>query len=515
MKGESKSIASAPLAGLPLATGTLALSLCTFMQVLDYSIANVSIPYISGDLAVSVEEGTWVITMFAVGNAIALPLTGWCTTRFGAVRTILTSTALFTLFSVLCGLSWNLNVLVLMRFIQGLVSGPLIPLSQSLLIMSFPESKKNLALALWNMVAVVGPISGPILGGWITFDHTWPWIFYINLPVGLFCCAAVWGVYRSRETKMRAYPVDRVGLLLLVVGVATLQIMLDKGQQYDWWRSVTIRILAVTSAVSLLFWVMWEVFHEHPIVDLRLFGDRNFAVGTIVTALSYMTLFGAIVVTPLWLQTRMGYTSFRAGLVVSTMGVAPFCTLFFAVYLMQRIRLRVLVAVALLILGTSFLYFTTFTTDVSLRVVALSRLYMGFGLSLYMAPLVAISFSYLPADKLAMGQGMFHFFRVLMGGIGTSIFITLWERRAVHHHHYLVEHLNRFNPTASGLLDTPEGRAMTDETVWKQAYMLSTNDIFWSGSIIFFVLAVAVIFLFKKNRKVGLILKKITSTPVR
>ena len=297
-----------PLTGITLFLGAIALSLCTFMQVLDYSIANVSIPYIAGDLATSVNDGTWVITMFAVGNAIALPLTGLLTRRLGSIRLMILSVSLFTLFSWLCGMSINMNMLVVMRFIQGVVAGPMIPLSQSLMIMTFPREKRNLALALWNMVAVVGPIAGPILGGWITFNYSWPWIFFINIPVGIFCVLVIRSLYKKRETKIEKVRVDTVGILLLAFAVSALQILLDQGQQLDWMRSNIIVVLAVISVISFIFLFIWELTFDTPIMDLRMFKNRNFLIGTVITALSYMVLFGVIVITPLWLQEMMGYS---------------------------------------------------------------------------------------------------------------------------------------------------------------------------------------------------------------
>lgn len=496
-----------PLTGFTLILGAIALSLCTFMQVLDYSIANVSIPYIAGDLAVSNEDGTWVITMFAVGNAIALPLTGWFTTRFGSTRIMVLSTALFTLFSMLCGMSFSINMLVTMRFIQGFVAGPLIPLSQSLLIMSFPKGKKNLGLALWNMVAVVGPITGPILGGWITFDYKWPWIFYINIPIGIICCFIIWNIYKKRETPIKKNPVDWMGIVFLAIGVSALQIMLDKGQQYDWWRSNIIVTLSIVSFVSLVFLVIWEMTDKNPIMDLRLFKNRNFTLGTALTAISYMTLFGAIVISPLWLQTNMGYTSLWAGLAVSTMGIAPFFTVLLVAKLMDKVRLRFLVAVSFLIYAASFFYFTRLDTSVSFEKIAMSRFYMGIGICCWLAPLTALSFAHFPSHKLAMGQGIFHFFRILMGGVGTSVFVTMWERRATHHHSNLVDSVNHFNPVSKELfakldkynIKGQQALQIVDNEAWRQAFMLAINDVFWVGAWLFIILTFAAFF-FKKRK---------------
>ncbi len=495
-----------PLTGARLLLGAIALSLCTFMQVLDASIANVSIPYISGDLAVSVNDGTWVITMFAVGNAIGLPLTGWVARRFGSVRVIITSTLLFTLFSWLCGLSVSIGMIVTMRFIQGLVAGPLIPLSQSLLLLSFPKEKKNLGLALWNMVVVVGPIAGPILGGWLTYDYSWPWIFYVNIPVGIFCFIVIRFIYKERETPSERIPLDTYGLVFLAFAVSTLQIVLDQGQQLDWWRSNAIRTLSIISVVGFIFLFIWEKTHKTPIFDLSMFKNRNFTLGTLVTAISYMLLFGTIVVSPLWLQETMGYTAYLAGLAVSTMGIVPFLTVIFVAKLMSRVRLSFLVMSSFLAYAGAVFYFSRFTTAVSFEVVATSRLFLGIGICTYLAPLTALSFAHVPAEKMAMGQGMFHFFRIFMGGVGTSIFTTMWERRGTHHHSNLVDTINKYNPVSKQLFsDLAENnivgeKALTvvDALAWKQAYMLSLNDIFWVAGWTF-VLCFLICFFFKKR----------------
>ncbi|QVL54970.1 MAG: DHA2 family efflux MFS transporter permease subunit [Simkaniaceae bacterium] len=496
-----------PLTGITLFLGAIALSLCTFMQVLDYSIANVSIPYIAGDLATSVTDGTWVITMFAVGNAIALPLTGLLTRRLGSIRVMVLSVALFTLFSWLCGMSINMNMLVVMRFIQGVVAGPMIPLSQSLMIMTFPKEKRNLALALWNMVAVVGPIAGPILGGWITFNYSWPWIFFINIPVGIFCVLVIRSLYKKKETKTEKVRIDGLGILLLAFAVSALQIILDQGQQLDWWRSNIIIALAVVSVVSFVFLFIWELTHDTPIMDLRMFKNRNFFIGTVITALSYMVLFGVIVITPLWLQEMMGYTAQVAGLAVSTMGVLPFFTVVLVAKLMDKVRLKYLVALSFFSYGVVLFYYSTFTTAVSFEVIALSRLLLGIGICTWLAPITAITFARVPTEKLAMGQGMFHFFRILMGGVGTSIFVTVWERRGTHHHSNIIDSINQYNPISRELFADlkqygivgKKALTVVDTMAWKQAMMLSLNDIFWLGGWVFMVLLILPFFFEKRK----------------
>ncbi len=265
-----------PLTGTTLAIGTLALSLATFMNVLDTSIANVSIPAIAGDLGVSPDQGTWVITSFGVANAISLPLTGWLTRRFGQVRLFTASVVLFVIASFLCALAPSLSWLILFRVLQGAVAGPMIPLSQSLLLTSYPKKRAGMALAMWAMTTLVAPVVGPLLGGWITDNISWPWIFYINVPVGIGAALATWAIYRKRETPTARVPVDTVGLGLLVLWVGALQVMLDKGKDLDWFNSGQIIALACVVAVGLAVFLIWELTEEHPIVDLSLFRIPQF-----------------------------------------------------------------------------------------------------------------------------------------------------------------------------------------------------------------------------------------------
>src|SRR6185312_15977856 len=248
-----------PLSGVPLAIGTVALSLAVFMNVLDTSIANVSIPAIAGDLGVSPDQGTWVITSFGVANAISLPLTGWLTRRFGQVKLFMSAVILFVISSFLCALAPNIGLLILCRIMQGAVAGPMIPLSQSLLLSSYPKSKSGTALGMWSITTLVAPVVGPVLGGWITDNISWPWIFYINVPVGIFSGLATWFIYKSRETPTSSLPIDKVGVFLLVLWVGALQVMLDKGKDLDWFNSSQIVTLAVVAVVGFTIFLVWEL----------------------------------------------------------------------------------------------------------------------------------------------------------------------------------------------------------------------------------------------------------------
>ena len=310
-----------PLEGGKLVLATIAVALATFMNVLDTSIANVAIPTISGNLGVSVDEGTWVITVFAAANAVSIPLTGWLTQRIGQVKLFVGAILMFVLASWLCGIAPTLPILLVARIFQGAVAGPLIPLSQAILLGSYPKEKASTALALWAMTATVGPIAGPALGGWITDSYSWSWIFYINIPVGLFAAGVTWMIYRTRESPTRKPPIDVVGLGLLIAWVASLQIMLDKGKDLDWFSSPVIVVLGIIALISFAFFLVWELTEENPIVDLRLFQQRNFLGGTIAISVAYGVFFGNLVLLPQWMQEYLNYRSVDAGLVTAPLGI--------------------------------------------------------------------------------------------------------------------------------------------------------------------------------------------------
>ncbi|MEX0962308.1 MAG: DHA2 family efflux MFS transporter permease subunit [Simkaniaceae bacterium] len=497
-----------PFRGGLLALLTLALSLCTFMQVLDTSIANVSIPYIAGGLAVSNNDGTWVITCFAVGNAIALPLTGWLAERFGSVKVMVLSTLLFTFTSWMCGGAFTFNMLIIMRFIQGLVAGPLIPLSQSLLLQNYPPKKRNIALTIWSMIVVVAPVIGPIIGGWITYNYSWPWIFYINIPVGITSAFLIWHLLKGRESVVKKRPIDYLGLILLTLAVSALQILLDQGQQLDWFRNPIIKTLGVVSALSFIYLFIWELFHKDPLIDFRLLKNRNYAIGTFVTAVSYMVLFGTIVVSPLWLQDYQNYTATWAGLAISTMGIVPIFASYPVAKMMNSMSLKPIIMTSFIAYALALFYFTSFTTNVSFAEVAMSRLLLGVGISFYLPPLISISMAHMPNEKLSSATGIYHFFRIFAGGAGTSLFVTLWERRTSFHHSNLVSFLTPYYGAAKNrmqmLLDRgfskEESYALLNDITDQQAAMLGVNDTFWVSGWIFITLIIFVFFFKKRER---------------
>ncbi|AJK47742.1 DHA2 family efflux MFS transporter permease subunit [Burkholderia plantarii] len=483
-----------PLSGAQLALGTLAVSLAMFMNVLDSSIANVAIPTISGELGVSVDEGTWVITIFAAANAVSIPLTGWLTQRFGQVRLFVGSILLFVIASWLCGMAPNLPTLLGARILQGVVAGPLAPLSQALLLGAWPKQKSSTALALWSMTALVGPIAGPSLGGWITYDYNWSWIFYINVPVGIFAAFVTWTIFRSRESATRRLPIDTVGLLLLIVWVASLQIMLDKGKDLDWFNSPFIVGLAIVAVIGFAFFVVWELTEKNPVVDIRLFKERNFAGGTIALSVAYGMFFGTLVLLPQWMQEYLGYRAIDSGLTTAPLGV--FAVLLTPVMgrLLPRTDSRYIATVAFVGFAIVFFMRTRFYTDVSNWDLVLPTLLQGIPMAMFFVPLTSIILSGLPPEKIPAAAGLSNFGRTFCGAVGTSVIGNAWNNRTVLHHERLTEQANATNPDFSQSIDATQsmlhvGRdaahALFNLSVDGQAAVMGLNDVFYISAVIF------------------------------
>ncbi len=479
-----------PLSARQRAALTVALSLAVFMNVLDLSIANVAIPQIAGELGTTADQGTWIITSFAVSAAIAMPLTGWLGRRFGEVRVFLACTAMFTLASLLCGLAWDLGVLIAMRVVQGVFAGPMIPLSQSLLLANYPEDRKSLALTLLVMVTIVGPVLGPILGGWITDNWSWEWVFYVNVPVGIAATVLSAALLRGRETLTARAPIDRVGMGLLALGIGSLQVMLDRGKDLDWFGSGTVVALAVVAVVALAFFVVWELTAENPAVDLTLFARRNFTAGTVCLCLGFYAYFGNIVLLPLWLQTQLDYTATWAGLATAPVGILPILLGPLVARIMGRVDLRWLTSASFCALGVASFWYAGFNTQVSFATLAWSRFAQGLGVALFFAPLMSIVLSGLPPGRVASASGLANTLRTLAGSFATSLTTTLWDRREALHQTHLSESISSFNSPAQG----QTAFATLERSIVQQAYMLATNDLFWLWGWTFLALIAVVWF---------------------
>ncbi len=481
----------------------VAIGLGTFIQILDTSIANVAIPYIAGNLSASADEGTWVITSFAASNAIVLPLTGWLSDYFGRVRLFVWSVVLFSLVSFLCGLSTSLSMLVFLRVVQGAVAGSLIPLSQSLMVTHNPPDKVGPAMGFWAMIVVVAPVLGPIIGGYLTEVYSWPWIFYINVPIGLFSAGITWLFLHDRESPIVRNPIDWVGLFFLATGVGCLQIMLDKGKDLDWFESNTIIALTVVSAVSLIYFVFWNYYQKFPIVDFSFFRNRNFSLGLLCITIGFLIYFSSTVTIPLWLQTEMNYTAYWAGIAVAPVGLAPFLLSTTVGRYMKFFDLRFLAALSFFIFSMGFFYQANFTTQVDLRTIMLTRFAQGFGIVIFFLPIIQLSFAEISNAKYPSATGLFNFIRILIGsGFGTSLSIELWTRLAIFHHARLTDSVTAFRSVTTQFYDhvknigTHATNVLLDRQVEQQAYMLSTNDLSWLGAWLF-LLMIPLIYLCK------------------
>ena len=489
--------APAPLQGGRLALISVALALGTFMQVLDSTIANVSIPTISGNLGVSTDQGTWVITLFAMANGVSVPLTGWLMGRYGVVKTFAASVLLFTIASFLCGVAWDLPSLLFFRILQGGVSGPMIPGSQALLISIFPPARRGFALAIWSMTTLVAPICGPILGGWISDNSTWRWIFFINVPVGIFCALICYRGLISRETPTFKRPIDTMGFALLLIWVCCLQVMLDRGQDADWFHAISIIVLALVAAISFVAWLIWELTEKNPIVDLSLFKSRNFALGALVFCLAYAVFFGANVLQPLWLQTRLGYIATWAGLVAAPSGVvAVLLTPLFARY-SAVIDARITGTLALLAFAVSFFMRAALPANASFGILVLPMLVQGVAMSTFFVSMLTIQLKDVPPQQTPAASGLSNFARITAGGFAASLTTAFWDHRASVHQSALADAQTSHNAAWTQALATlqaagggaKQSLANLVGQVVNQAYDIAAGDIFW----LFGVLAVVMI----------------------
>ncbi|GGP23702.1 DHA2 family efflux MFS transporter permease subunit [Silvimonas iriomotensis] len=504
MTASSQAVAPspAPLHGAKLGMMTVALSFATFMEILDTTIVNVSVPHIAGDLAVAANQGTWAISSYGLAAAIAVPLTGWLAGRFGQVKCFSMSVLLFTLMSIMCGLANSLPMLVAFRFLQGLVSGPMVPLSQTLLLNNYPPEKKGVALALWSMTVIVAPIFGPLLGGYITDQYSWPWIFYINVPIGIAAGIASWQLLKHRETPTVKKPIDVVGLILLVLGVGSLQMMLDNGNDLDWFNSTFIVTLAVIATMAISYFVAWELTDEHPIVDLTLLKRHNFRIGVIVLSLGMFCFFGSTVLFPLWLQTVMGYNATWAGIATAPGGVLA---LFLSPVIgknINKLELRLVSSVAFATFAATMFWYSGFTLETNFGYIAMARFAQGIAIACFFIPINQIILSGLNGGQMASASGLSNFFRTISGSFATAIAVFLWDRRQTFSHARLTENITSASPATSDYLGKLQdlgvagqsAYAQIDQVISQQAFMIATKEVFWLLGVIFLALVVVVWF---------------------
>jgi DHA2 family multidrug resistance protein len=496
-------------------------TLATFMEVLDTSIANVALPHIAGNLSVGVDESTWVLTSYLVANAIILPLSGWLSVVFGRKRFYMTCVVIFTASSFLCGLAPNLGALIVCRILQGLGGGGLQPSEQAILADTFPQEKRGLAFAFYGFAVVAAPAIGPTLGGYITDYWSWRWVFYINIPVGVLSLLLTSQLIhdppslveeRARRQKEPGR-VDWPGLGLIAVGLGALQIMLDKGEREDWFASDLIRVSALVAAVALVLAVVWELWHEDPIVDLRLLGERNFGTACLLMLILGFVLLGSTVMLPQFTQALLGYTATDAGLVLSPGGLVIMASMpLVGVLLSRGFDARRMIIFGLLIGASGLYWMSHFTTGIDFRTLVLARCVQAAGLGFLFVPINTISYAFIPPGKTNNASGLINLARNMGGSVGIAFMTTLLARRSQYHQNVIAAHATPYDPlfrdsvasTTRVLQHHAPGAArvygLIYQTLIEQATMLAYADCFFIMSVCF-VGTIAVTFIMRRPKK--------------
>ncbi|MBZ4685636.1 MAG: drug resistance transporter, EmrB/QacA subfamily [Desulfomicrobiaceae bacterium] len=480
---------------------TASVMIPTLLEILDTSIANVALGHIQGSLSAGQDEVTWVLTSYLVANAVIIPMSGWLGRVMGRKNYLLASVLVFTAASMLCGLATSLEALIFFRILQGLGGGGLQPVSQAILLETFPPAERGLAMAVFAMGAVLGPILGPLLGGYITDHASWHWIFFINVPTGVLAVLMIQTFVEDPPYLVRRQAgelVDTVGLTLLVVGLGCLQVLLDKGQQEDWFASPAMTTLAVVAVVCLTALVFWELRHPNPVVDLRIFADRNFATGNVVMFFGFFAFFGAIVLLPMYLQHLMGYTSWLAGVVLGPSGAIMLLILPVVGRLTQKIDARLILCFGLVVSGLSLVYMSRFTLEIDIGTAMMSRNIQAIGIACFFVPLSYLTMAFVPNERMSNASALFNLLRNLGGSFGTAFVTTMLARRAQFHQARLVEHATPYDlPFAEAvdrlhsLLGSAEQAlgALYQATLRQAAYM-AYMDVFHLQALFFFALAV-------------------------
>lgn len=491
--------------------------LATFMEVLDTSVANVALPHIAGTLSATPEEATWVLTSYLVSNAIILPTAAWLSTVFGRKRFLLTCIVLFTLASAGCGAAPSLALLVLARVFQGLGGGALQPIAQAVLMESFPPARRGVAMATYGIGVVVAPILGPTLGGWVTENYTWRWVFYINLPVGVLAILMVQAFvedppYIRRRTGWAR--IDYIGFGLMAIGLATLQVMLDRGQEDDWFSAVWVRWFAVIATVSLIAFIIRELWTRDPIVDLRILRDRNFAVGTLLITVLGIILYSTIAMLPLFMQILMGYSALMSGLALTPRGLGALLTNIIVGRLIAFVDGRVMITLGFILLGVSGFMFSHMNLQIAMSNVVWANFLNGVATALVFVSLTTTTMGTLRNEQMGNAAGLFNLMRNIGGSIGIAGMATFLDRWSQSHQAILVSHLTPYDPTYQQWLNTaqsglrtrvggvdagPKALGLLYNVLGQQARLLAFADNFRVVSYLS-LLAVPLIFLFKKAK---------------
>src|SRR6202451_3747979 len=502
----------------------ITVTLATFMEVLDTSIANVALPHIAGSLSAGQDESTWVLTSYLVSNAIVLPLSGWLAAIMGRKNFYMSCVALFTISSFLCGLAPNLATLIVCRVLQGIGGGGLQPSEQAILAHTFPPVKRGIAFAVYASAVVPAPAIGPTLGGWITDNFTWRWIFFINIPVGILSLLLTSRLIQDppyfKRRKLNETRIDYIGLGLVALGLGTLQVILDKGQREDWFESHFIVILTVISAASLIFVVFWEWRQKDPIIDLHLFRDRTFAVSNLLMFMLGFALLGSTLLLPLFMQTLLGYTAERAGLALMPGGFTIIVLLPLVGFLLSRYSPRWLLVFGLVVLSGSLFHMAGFDLDMDFRTAAVARMFQAAGMAFLFVPINTAAYAFLPRDKNNAASGLMNLARNMGGSVGISLVTTMLDRRTQVHLNDLSRNLSPANPAfrtmlqgatqamrahgSSAAFASRQAYALIEGTMQRQATMLAYVDDFRLLGFTILLLT-PLVFLIKKGKPGGMV----------
>ncbi len=498
----------------------ITVTLATFMEVLDTSIANVALPHIRGSLSASADEATWVLTSYLVSNAIVLPLSGWMSSLIGRKRFYMSCVIVFTVSSFLCGFAHSLGMLVVFRILQGAGGGGLQPSEQAILNDTFPLAKRGMAFAVYGIAVVVAPTIGPWLGGYITDNYSWRWIFYINVPVGILSILLTYLLvsdppYMKRVNLKQGFRIDYVGLGLISLGLASMQIILDKGQREDWFASGFIRTFAVLMLIGLVAGVIWELRTKDPVVDFKMLKDRNFAIATTAMFFLGFVLYASTMLIPEMLQELLGYPAELAGLALSPGGALIMVTMPVVGFLVSRVDTRYLIAFGCTISASSLLVMAGWNLQLDFRHAVLGRMMQAFGLAFLFIPINVSAFSYVPRELTNMGTGIINLARNIGASVGLATVTTLLERRTQAHQARLMDHVNSMNPALNNMVNETAGTLMTHgasasqataqahgmilNLIQRQATMMAFLDNFKLLGIIFFAV-IPIMVMMKKPR---------------
>ena len=498
-----------------------AVMLSTFMEVLDTTVVNVSLPHIAGSMSASVDEATWTLTSYLVANAIILPMTGWLSNHFGRKRMLMTSVTGFTIASFLCGLAPNLPLLVLFRVIQGACGGGLQPISQAVLLESFPPEDRGKAMGFWGLGIVVAPMLGPVLGGWLTDSYSWRWVFYINIPVGVLALVMTQlFVFDPHYIKRGKGSIDYWGMGMLAVGIGALQIVLDKGQEKDWFSSELITRLAIICAVALIAFVIYELVVAHPVVDLRAFNERTYSAGVFLMTVVGFVLYGSLVILPIFLQTVLGYPALQAGIAMFPRGLGSFIAMPFVGIILSRFDARKLLVIGIAGCAASLVLLGTLNLNVGYWQIFWAQFLQGLSLGFLFVPLTTVTMDPIPNERMGNATSIFNLMRNIGGSMGIALTTTMVARSSQHYINFLGRNVTPYSPQTQAMFEGLRGFFMSSGAdaatasqrayaalfgmVQRQAAMLSFNHTYLFLAMMFIIVMPALFLMRKPKSRRGM-----------